>query len=143
MVLFIVKVGKRILCANRYGKSGCGRTLALYLSDFIPNRRYSFSVIWAFVLSLLQGATVEQAYYSAIGHCHFSHRQAYRWLSALYAQLGLFRSWLARLNLNLLDTGYLNFRSTRLAVLLSTLASFAQRFTNISSIQAGLNCRFC
>ncbi|MER2491631.1 hypothetical protein [Catenovulum sediminis] len=37
-----LKVGKRILCANRYGKSGCGRTLALYLADFIPNRRYSF-----------------------------------------------------------------------------------------------------
>ncbi|MCU4676866.1 hypothetical protein N7931_14630 [Catenovulum sp. 2E275] len=93
-----LKVGKRILCAKRYGKSGCGRTLALYLADVIPNRRYSFSVIWALVLSLQHGSTVEQAYYLTIGHCHFSHRQAYPWLSALYAQLGFFRSWLAQFN---------------------------------------------
>ena len=125
-----LKVGKRILCANRYGKTGCGRTLALYLADFIPNRRYSFSVIWAFILSLLQGSTVEQAYYLALGHCHFSHKQAYRWLNALYAQLGFFRSWLARFNSNLFDGCYVHFRSARLTVLLPTLATLAHRFVN-------------
>ncbi|MFQ3248044.1 MAG: hypothetical protein ACI9SP_004704 [Arenicella sp.] len=29
-------VGKRIICSNRYGRSGCGRTVQLYVSNRIP-----------------------------------------------------------------------------------------------------------
>lgn len=29
-------VGKRIVCSNRYGYSGCGRTRRLYLAAIIP-----------------------------------------------------------------------------------------------------------
>tara|TARA_R110001592_G_C13144876_1_gene747645 strand:- start:227 stop:1258 length:1032 start_codon:yes stop_codon:yes gene_type:complete len=80
------KVGKRILCARRYGKQGCGRTRQLYLQDIIPQRRYTLSKLLAFIAALIKGLTVEQAYYHAAGHDHGSHRQAWRWLNALWAQ---------------------------------------------------------
>ncbi len=30
------KVGKRIFCSNRYGRSGCGRTFQLYIATEVP-----------------------------------------------------------------------------------------------------------
>ena len=85
------KAGKRVLCGNRYGKSGCGHTQPLYLDDVVPQRRYRLPVLLAFVLSLLKGATVEQAYYQAIGHHHSSPRQAWRWLNSLWTNMSVFR----------------------------------------------------
>ena len=137
-----IKVGKRILCAKRYGKADCGRTFALYLAAFIPQRRYSLSAIWAFVLSLIQGSKVVQAYFSAVGHSHFTHRQAYRWLNALHANVGLCRSQLpfARpLNLSISVV----HRSARLSILLTTLSGWINYFSDKSVIQVQLNQRFC
>lgn len=79
--------GKRVICSHRYGKSGCGRTQPMYLDDVVPQRRYRLSVLLAFVLALIKGATVEQAYYQAIGHHHSSPRQAWRWLNSLWANI--------------------------------------------------------
>ena len=55
--------GKRIICCARFGKRGCGRTLALYLSHVLPRRRYCLKVIKTFVQCLLQGHTIECAYH--------------------------------------------------------------------------------
>ena len=78
------KIGKRILCAKRYGKLGCGHTRQLYLQQFIPQRRYCLNKLVSFILSLIRGATVEHAYFDAVGHHHGSYRQAWRWLKALW-----------------------------------------------------------
>lgn len=135
-----IQVGKRILCAKRYGKSGCGRTFALYIAAFIPQRRYSLNVLWAFVCSLIQGSNVAQAYFSAVGHAHFNHRQAYRWLSALYAQVGLFRSQLPFRSVNSISVRH---RSTRLSILFTTLSAWVNFYPDQFNIQIQLNQRFC
>jgi hypothetical protein len=135
-----IQVGKRILCAKRYGKLGCGRTFALYIAAFIPERRYSLSVLWAFACSLIQGSSVAQAYFSAVGHAYFSHRQAYRWLSALYAQVGLFRSQLPFASTYSISVRH---RSARLSILLTTLSAWIHYFSDKNNIQIQLNQRFC
>jgi hypothetical protein len=135
-----IQVGKRILCAKRYGKLGCGRTFALYLAAFIPERRYSLSAIWAFVLSLIQDFSVAQAYFSAVGHGHFSHRQAYRWLNALYANVGLFRCQLPFASAHSISVVH---RSTRLSILLTTLSAWLNYFPDKFDIQIQLTQRFC
>lgn len=90
------KVGKRILCSNRSGKQGCGRTRSLYLASVMPRCRYRLKVLLVFLACLLNGATIAQAYHQAIGHDHFEPRQASRWLTALYRQLSGFRRVLGK-----------------------------------------------
>ena len=72
------KVGKRLLCANRHGRSGCGATLRLYLSAGIPRLKYSAVVMTLFLTALLQGLSIQQAYQSATRTD--DPRNAYRWL---------------------------------------------------------------
>lgn len=59
------KVGKRLLCANRHGRSGCGATLRLYLSTGIPRLKHSAIVMTLFFAALLRGLSIQQAYQSA------------------------------------------------------------------------------
>lgn len=134
------KVGKRILCAKRYGKSGCGHTQALYVSDVIPNRRYSLSVLLTFVFALVKGATVEKAYYRAIGHTHSSPRQAWRWLNALWANMGRFR---LRLMSSEPPEMLIAGASRRLTVLLNTLHQCLKQCAEPDVIQRAMQCRFC
>ena len=54
--------GKRILCSQRYSKKGCDKTSPLYLQHIAPQRRYTLTELIPFVLSLIKGLTVEQAY---------------------------------------------------------------------------------
>ena len=115
-------VGKRILCSNRYGKQGCGHTRALYLAWIIPQHRYSLHVLLAFIASLIHSATITQAFHQAIGHDLFEPRQAYRWLTALYRQLGWFRGLLGKHSRD--DCTSLRFRSNRLQRLLPSIQSF-------------------
>jgi len=135
------KVGKRILCAKRYGKRGCGRTRQLYLQHVIPQRRYSLSKLVAFVCALIRGLTVERAYIEAVGHAHSSHRQAWRWLSALWARMSYFRSEVY----SLFDTGLSSrpYRSPRLAILMSTLASWMRLLPDKRTFQLNRQRRFC
>ena len=83
--------GKRILCSNRYGRSGCGRTRQLYLADIIPRRQYRLSVVVAFVLALLSGGSVEHAYQQATGAITQDTRHAWRWLNVFYRSLAHWR----------------------------------------------------
>lgn len=134
------KVGKRILCAKRYGKSGCGHTQALYVSDVIPQRRYSLSVLLSFVFALVKGQTVEQAYYRAIGHTHSSPRQAWRWLNGLWANMVMFR---LRLTSSEPPKALIAGGSRRLTVLLNTLYPCLRQCAEPEVIQRAMQCRFC
>lgn len=132
--------GKRIICCARFGKRGCGKTIALYLAHVLPQRRYCLKVISTFVQLLLQGHTIERAYHNAVQHDHYSHRQAYRWLDGLYAKLGLFRTQCA---LPEQSGSFVHPRSKRLTVLLSTMAGLIERWSDLNQLQVVLNQRLC
>lgn len=82
-------VGKRVFCSDRHGHAGCGRTMQLYLDTTIRYLHYTGGCVVAFVLALLTGVTVQQAYEQATGTPE--PRQAYRWLHKLFAQLSAYR----------------------------------------------------
>lgn len=117
-------VGKRLLCAQRYGKNGCGRTRQLYLETLVPRRRYTMSTVLAFIFQLLQGLSVKHAYHAAIGHQRGEPRQAWRWLSALMSQLSRFRLHVSRQATAAHHPSDRHCR--RLAVLLPTLSLYVQ-----------------
>lgn len=87
-------VGKRILCSNRYGHKGCGRTQQLYLKQRIPKLCYGAHDVWLFLLSLIAGMTIAQAYTKATQA--FDSRNAYRWLAACFQNLTTYRTHLLR-----------------------------------------------
>lgn len=132
------KIGKRLLCAKRYNKQGCGRTRQLYLQNIIPQRRYPLSTLLTFILSLIRGATVEQAYFRAIGHEHSSHRQAWRWLDALWRRIGWFRSRRPET-----DVEPVRRRSRRLSLLLSTLNEWWHQCPDKNGCQRQAQQHFC
>lgn len=132
--------GKRLICCARFGKGGCGRTVALYLASVLPKRRYRLAVLFQFISSLLQGNTVEQAYFHAIGHEYNNGRQAYRWLNALYKKLGDYR---VKLGMKPTDTCAVQHRSRRLSILLSTLKLTLTRWPDWCCVQVRLNQAFC
>lgn len=88
--------GKRIICSNRYGKRGCGRTRQLYLADVIPKRQYRLSVVIAFMKALLRGMLMEQAYLNAINACAKEARHAWRWIKDFLKQLSVWRTILSK-----------------------------------------------
>lgn len=82
-----IAVGKRLLCANRRGRGGCGATLLLYVADCLPRHHYGAAVLQGFVMALLGGAAVANAWCLASGAQ--SARHGWRWLTRL--QTGLVR----------------------------------------------------
>ena len=85
-------VGKRVFCSNRYSRTGCGRTMQLYLDSTLRYLHHAGSAVVAFVLSLLAGISIGLAYMQATGKD--TPRHAYRWLQRLHAQMGTYRSLL-------------------------------------------------
>lgn len=85
-------IGKRIVCSNRYGHKGCGRTRQLYLKDVIPRLHYRLFVFITFIEALLAGDLVDKAYLKAIGSLEKNPRHAWRWLQKLMRQLPLWRN---------------------------------------------------
>jgi hypothetical protein len=83
-------VGKRVFCSNRRQRSGCGRTMQLYLDSVIRGLHYAGTVVVAFMMALLAGASVGQAYGQATGAA--DPRHAWVWLTRLEAQLSCHRS---------------------------------------------------
>lgn len=106
--------GKRIICSNRYGRSGCGRTTQLYVSNRIPRLHYDASVVFVFISHLLAKDCVTQAYQQATGQ--FEARNAWRWLSKLMRQLSAYRGTLIARTHSLIE-----HHSRRLRLLLPTL----------------------
>lgn len=132
-------VGKRLVCSNRFGRSGCGRTLRLYLAHSLPRWHYGATVLSLFLLTLLSGASVVAAFQQATGR--HEARQAWRWLHRLYRQLP---NWRARFTHRLvtLPSGY---RTPRLTVLLTTLAALftTQQPTDCATLQLRWQHAFC
>lgn len=88
--------GKRIFCSNRYGRSGCGSTFSLTLSDNIPGHQYRAVHITVFLTCLTGGTPIAKAYKIATNSDEPRH--AYRWLDKLKRKLPDFRLLVKRTN---------------------------------------------
>lgn len=119
-------VGKRVFCSNRNQRTGCGRTVQLYLDLTVRYLHHAGSCVVAFVLSLMAGMSIEHAYHHATGVA--TPRNAYRWLHRLYAQLSFYRSLSHRLPLQDTDPIVAVNRPLRLVSLISTFQVLSQRF---------------
>lgn len=86
-------VGKRIFCSDRNGRSGCGRTLRLYLATELAFLHYSAAVMALFLRALLDGSTIQEAYRAATQT--LEPRNAYRWLNKLQRRLIDYRRFVA------------------------------------------------
>ncbi|MEM7421696.1 MAG: hypothetical protein AAF364_18540 [Pseudomonadota bacterium] len=117
--------GKRIVCARRFGKLGCGRTRQLYLNNIVPKRHYLLSVILTFIAELIRGKSVQPAYHQALGHDHYSPRQAWRWLDALMQRLPLCRLHIKSAQESQLP--HAGWRTNRQKVLLPSLKALSQK----------------
>ncbi len=89
---FAEKVGKRIFCSNRYGRSGCGRTFQLYIANEIPHFRYGAAHLFVFIISLLANMNIPEAYHQATGQTE--SRNGWRWVSRFMLKLSEYRSFL-------------------------------------------------
>ncbi len=87
-------VGKRIFCSNRYGRSGCGRTVQLYVASEFPSCRYGTAHLWVFITSLLAELTLAVSYKKATGQS--APRNARHWLNRLMRRLSDYRCFLNR-----------------------------------------------
>lgn len=83
-------VGKRVFCSNRNQRTGCGRTLQLYLDATLRYLHYAGACVVALLLGLARGMSVQSAYQQATGT--LTPRNAYRWRHALSARLSCYRS---------------------------------------------------
>jgi hypothetical protein len=119
-------VGKRILCSNRYGRSGCGRTVQLYIASELPSFRYGTAHLFVFLSSLLANFSVKQSYQKATRQPE--SRNAWRWLNALTHKLIHYRSVL-RVRLKTVSNQYLS-RIRRLQILLPTVERLFAKMNN-------------
>lgn len=129
----LMQVGKRLFCANRHGRAGCGATLRLYLSARVPRLHYGALVLQAFLVALLAGTVVTSAYAAATATVVStaatasarSPRQAWRWLGKLHAGLGRLRTLLPGPDAQQIEP--FAARTRRLRLLLPTLAALKSR----------------
>jgi len=111
------KVGKRIFCSNRYGRSGCGRTFQLYVASQFPSFHYSSNHLVIFINSLLKNLTVRASYRNATGQSE--SRNAWRWLNKLIIKLTDYRRYL-KARTQTASTAFKS-KARRLQILLPTL----------------------
>jgi hypothetical protein len=83
-------VGKRVFCSNRHHRTGCGRTMQLYLDSTVRYMHYAGAAVVIFVLLLLTGASITLAY-TQVTNAQ-TPRHAYRWLQRLHAKMSVYRS---------------------------------------------------
>lgn len=121
-----VAVGKRVFCSNRDRRTGCGRTMQLYLDVTVRYLHYAGSALVAFMLSLIGGASIHRAYLQATGCA--TPRNAYRWLKRLDAQLSCYRSLLHRPVLHHLAAPNWPNRPLRLQLVMSSITMLLQQF---------------
>lgn len=119
-------IGKRVFCSNRSHHTGCGRTMRLYLDSMVRYLHYTGWHVVAFVLALVTGMTVQQAYYRCTGTT--DPRHAYRWLHRLCAKLSCYRSVWHQAPLPLADTPAGAIRPVRTSLLDATFQALLQRF---------------
>ncbi|MDF0606909.1 hypothetical protein HZU77_014835 [Neisseriaceae bacterium TC5R-5] len=119
-------VGKRVFCSNRNRRTGCGRTMQLYLDSTIRYLHHAGSRVAALVLSLIAGATIQQAYYQATRTS--SPRHADRWLHRLRIQNSTYRRLLHQPPLQDVAPIVAIIRPAGLVLLIPPLKGLFQRF---------------
>ena len=119
-------VGKRILCSNRYGRAGCGRTLRLYLADCVPALSRTAFHISLFFLGLITGKPIQSAYTDATHTV--DPRNAYRWLSKCQAKIIHYRA--ALVNRSWSYSTAFKCRAQRLQLLLPTVNGLRHQFSD-------------
>jgi len=122
-------VGNRVFCSNRLNHTGCGRTVQLYLDSTLRYLHYAGIAVVAFVLSLIAGMTIRNAYHHATGAV--TPRNAYRWLKRLCAHLSVYHSLSHQAPLqNTADAALVvaSNRRLRLLPLMSTFTLLLERF---------------
>ena len=120
----IQAIGKRILCSNRFGHTGCGRTQQLYVSTIMPSHHYSILHLCVFVLALLKDAAISTAYTLAT-QCQ-EPRHGYRWIAKMVRQTITFRQYLGTFSQHPMPR--FQSASPRLRLLLPLLSRFNQQF---------------
>ncbi|WP_444997561.1 hypothetical protein [Aliikangiella sp. IMCC44359] len=85
-----IKVGKRVICSNRFGRRGCGFSFRCLLNTRIPQLKYSAIEVFTFILMLLSRLSVKASYGKATNSD--SSRQGWRWLNRLKQSQSLYRS---------------------------------------------------
>lgn len=110
-------VGKRVFCSNRYQRTGCGRTVQLYVATVLPTMQYAAAQVFVFLSALLMNTSVDAAYQTATGQSDTRH--GWRWLSKLQTRLTDFRCLLHASGAQ--PAVAFNARSRRLRLLLPTL----------------------
>lgn len=134
--------GKRILCSRRSGRTGCGRTVQLYLASEVPGLHYGTAQLFAFITALFTRLSITAAYEKAVGKPESRH--AWRWFKKLIQQLIVYRHYLHRDALT--DSAMLNTQSRSRQLLLPTLkALFSpahQALNHIANFQQTHQVRF-
>lgn len=85
--------GRRFLCSNRGKRRGCGRTIAVLLSLYVPKRSATTSTLWAFFSRLSEGLSAPCA--AKLSQLSLCVRSAYRIACSLRRASFGFRTWLA------------------------------------------------
>ena len=85
----ITVAGKRVMCSSRGHRSGCGRTIRLYLAAQVPRLHYCAATLSIFICLVVAGRPIATAYQQATSQPDTRH--AYRWLHQLHRQLPRFR----------------------------------------------------
>jgi len=111
-------VGKRILCAARRGRNGCGSTQSLYIKTDLPRFHYTVVHVCHFFMCLvfLKKSVAES--YQLATNCYDS-RNAYRWVSKAKNKFSQYRHFLERQSLE--STDFTNVASSQLRVLMATI----------------------
>lgn len=129
-------VGKRVFCSNRNGRSGCGGTIILYLSETIPRMRFNTEHMTVFLFSLLKNFNIQQAYQSATKTK--DPRNAYRWLHKLQNKLMNYRLFLKQRTVQIVN---FKSRNQRLQLLLPTIQSLFSKLGQQSCQQYQQQCQ--
>lgn len=120
-------IGKRVICSNRYGKTGCGHTLRLYLADAVPFLNRSAIHISLFFISLINGLSI-QASYQQTTHSTNDPRNAYRWLAKCKTKLSDYRTILSSRATGFTET--FKSRTQRLQLLLPTITRLQETLSD-------------
>jgi hypothetical protein len=119
-------VGKRVFCSNRYQRTGCGRTMQLYLASTLRYLHDAGAAMIALLWALAQGMSVAGAYHHATAVA--SPRNAYRWWHRLSAQLSVYRSTLVAPLVCSDESPAEPVSHPRWALLIQTIAALGQHF---------------
>lgn len=111
-------VGKRLFCSNRYGRTGCGRTVQLYIASEFPSLHYGATVLFVFIVALLSPLTISEAYLKATGQLDTRH--AWRWMNKLMLRISEYRCYLKSPAKRIINI--VTFQVRRSQILLPTLA---------------------